>query len=162
MKKKIICLLLAVIMCLSTMVTLTSCTAGAGDEAFVIMIENLDGLFNPFFSTSANDGTIVAMTQIGMLSSKLDENGQVVEAFGENESTVTLDFEQSELNENNETVYTFVIKNGVATIWGLGTGNTYYIKETGPPNVEGYGLTQGVIRLTIGKCRRTAVPRCWL
>ena len=113
MKKRIICLLLAVVMCLSATATLTGCTMGSGDEAFVIMTENLDGLFNPFFSTSANDGTIVAMTQIGMLGSKLDENGQVVVAYGENEATATLDFEQSELNENNETVYTFVIKNGI-------------------------------------------------
>ena len=106
-------MLLAVIMCFTATLSLSSCVLGAGDEAFVIMTENLDGLFNPFFSTSANDGTIVAMTQIGMLGSKLDDNGQVVVAFGENEATATLDFEQSELNENNETVYTFVLKNGI-------------------------------------------------
>ena len=114
MKKRIICMLLCVVMCLSSMLTLTSCSTGEdGSGAFVIMTESLDGLFNPFFSTSANDGTIVAMTQIGMLSSKLNENGEVDVAFGQNEATVTLDFEQSELNENNETVYTFVIKNGI-------------------------------------------------
>ena len=101
-------------MCFSASVTLTGCGASnSGTDAFVIMTENLDGLFNPFFSTSENDGTIVAMTQIGMLSSKLNEDGEVDVAFGENEATVTLDFEQSELNENNETVYTFVIKNGI-------------------------------------------------
>ena len=113
MKKRIISMLLVIVICLATSLTLTSCTSGSGDEAFVIMTETLDGLFNPFFSTSANDGTIVAMTQIGMLGSKLDENRQVVVAYGENEATATLDFEQSELNENNETVYTFVIKNGI-------------------------------------------------
>ena len=106
-------MLLAAVMCFTAMLSLSGCVMGAGDEAFVIMTENLDGLFNPFFSTSANDGTIVAMTQIGMLGSKLDENGQVVVAYGENESTATLDFEQSDLNENNETVYTFVLKNGI-------------------------------------------------
>ena len=107
-------MLLCVVMCLSSMLTLTGCSTGEdGSGAFVIMTESLDGLFNPFFSTSANDGTIVAMTQIGMLSSKLNENGEVDVAFGQNEATVTLDFEQSELNENNETVYTFVIKNGI-------------------------------------------------
>ena len=106
-------MLLAVVMCFTAMLSLSGCVMGAGDEAFVIMTENLDGLFNPFFSTSANDGTIVAMTQIGMLGSKLDENGQVVVAYGDNEATATLDFEQSDLNENNETVYTFVLKNGI-------------------------------------------------
>ena len=114
MKKRIICILLCIAMCLSSALMLTGCSTGdAGSGAFVIMTENLDGLFNPFFSTSATDGTIVAMTQIGMLSSKLNEKGEVDVAFGQNEATVTLDFEQSELNENNETVYTFVLKNGI-------------------------------------------------
>ncbi len=107
-------MLLCVAMCLSTALTFAGCSTGNSDSnAFVIMTENLDGLFNPFFSTSANDGTIVSMTQIGMLSSKLNDKGEVDVAFGQNEATVTLDFEQSELNENNETVYTFVLKNGI-------------------------------------------------
>ena len=107
-------MLLSFVMLFSSVLTLAGCTAGnSGSDAFVIMTENLDGLFNPFFSTSANDGTIVSMTQIGMLSSKLNDKGEVDVAFGENEATVTLDFEQSELNESGETVYTFVIKNGI-------------------------------------------------
>ena len=114
MKNRIICMLLCVAMCLSSLITLTGCSTGdSGSDAFVIMTESLDGLFNPFFSTSANDGTIVSMTQIGMLSSKLNANGEVDVAFGQNEATVTLDFEQSELNEAGETVYTFVLKNGI-------------------------------------------------
>lgn len=44
---------------------------------------------------------------------------------------------------------TFTVTNGVTNLWGLGSGNTYYIKETAPPNAEGYGLVEGVIRLTI-------------
>ena len=44
---------------------------------------------------------------------------------------------------------TFTVTNGVANLWGLGSGNTYYIKETGRPNKEGYGLAQGVIRLSV-------------
>ncbi len=46
---------------------------------------------------------------------------------------------------------TFTVTNGVASIWGLGSGNTYYIKETGPPNAEGYGLATGLIQLSIEK-----------
>ena len=114
MTKKIICMLLCIAMCLPMALSLTGCSNGnSGSDAFVIMTENLDGLFNPFFSTSATDGTIVSMTQIGMLSSKLNEAGEVDVAFGQNEATVTLDFEQSELNEAGETVYTFVLKNGI-------------------------------------------------
>ena len=44
---------------------------------------------------------------------------------------------------------TFTVRNGVAKLWGLGSGNTYYIKETGPPDKAGYGIPNGVIRLTI-------------
>ncbi|MBR5023278.1 MAG: Cna B-type domain-containing protein [Oscillospiraceae bacterium] len=51
----------------------------------------------------------------------------------------------------NEAKSTFTVTNGVAKLWGLGSGNTYYIKETGPPNKEGYGLPQGVIHLHIEK-----------
>ncbi len=43
----------------------------------------------------------------------------------------------------------FTVQDGVATLWGLGSGNTYYIKETSPPGKEGYGLPDGVIRLKI-------------
>lgn len=46
---------------------------------------------------------------------------------------------------------TFTVKNGVAKLWGLGSGVTYYIKETHPPSAEGYGTAWGVIRLTIEK-----------
>lgn len=46
---------------------------------------------------------------------------------------------------------TFTVINGTAKLWGLGSGNTYYIKETGPPAAEGYGIANGVIRLTIEK-----------
>ncbi len=128
MSKKIISLLLCLILALSTMFVLASCggnddgdgsgTGGGGGnngpqkDTLVIMTENLDGVFNPFFSTSANDGTIVGMTQIGMLTSKY-QNGSVAVAYGENEAVVTLDFEYGYDEDKDETVYTFVIKNGV-------------------------------------------------
>ena len=46
---------------------------------------------------------------------------------------------------------TFTVTNGTAKLWGLGSGNTYYIKETGPPTVDGYGLPLGLIRLIVDK-----------
>ncbi len=120
MKKRIVAAILMTAICFSAVCGLIAC---GGDEtpeeqktkkdALVIMTENLDGLFNPFFSTSANDGTIVSMTQIGMLSSKLNEKGEVDVAFGQNEATATLDFESTRREDTNETVYTFVLKNGI-------------------------------------------------
>ena len=68
MKRKIISLLLCLALCIGMVPTLSGC--GGSADALVLMTDQLDGLFNPFFSTSAPDGTIVSMTQIGMLSSK--------------------------------------------------------------------------------------------
>ena len=120
MKKRIISLILLVSMTVSIMSVLSSC-GGSGDQAFVIMTDTLDGLFNPFFSTSASDSTIVSMTQIGMLSSTTDAKGDATVAYGAEYSVVTLDFmtsyDPTEADESGEnkgvTTYTFVIKNGI-------------------------------------------------
>ncbi len=119
MKKKILSMLLLVVMLASAVFNVVACgkkPSGSVKDTLVLMTENLDGLFNPFFSTSAADGTIVSMTQIGMLSSKLNANEEVEVAFGQNEATAALDFSALEVKEGNtvkETVYTFVLKNGI-------------------------------------------------
>ena len=73
--KKIISLVLAIVITISCVSSLFSC---GGDNGPVIDNENtrlvlssmeLDGVFNPFYSSSAPDGSVVGMTQIGMLSS---------------------------------------------------------------------------------------------
>lgn len=51
----------------------------------------------------------------------------------------------------NQFQSTFTVTDGLAKLWGLGSGSTYYIKETGPPAADGYGIANGVIRLTIEK-----------
>ena len=94
MSKKILSVALAVLMCLSTVAVFASCGGGKGGnpDALVIMTEELDGLFNPFFSTTAADGTIVSMTQIGMLGAKYVD-GEIKVAYGENEAVVTKDYD---------------------------------------------------------------------
>ena len=109
--KRFLSLLLCVAVMISSLSLFTGCFGGPKVDALVIMTENLDGLFNPFYSTSATDSTIVSMTQIGMLSSKY-VNGKVEVAFGDNEAVVTKDFKY-EQNADGDTVYTFVIKNGI-------------------------------------------------
>ena len=113
--------MLCICIILSITSVLSSC-GGSGDQAFVIMTETLDGLFNPFFSTSASDGTIVSMTQIGMLTSDTDDNGNAQVAYGPDYAVVVLDYESKyDINESSEnpeektgvTTYTFVIKNGI-------------------------------------------------
>ncbi len=81
-------------------------------DAFVIMTEQLDGLFNPFFATSGNDSTIVSMTQIGMITTGY-KNGDVTVAYGDDEAVVVKDMSIVRNEDNDTTVYTFVIKNGI-------------------------------------------------
>jgi len=108
-KRKILSLVLCLAMCIGMVPTLSGC--GGSADALVVMTDQLDGLFNPFFSTSAADGTIVSMTQIGMLSSKF-EGGEVKVAYGDNEAVVTKDYEIVE-NDDGTTSYYFVLKNGI-------------------------------------------------
>ncbi|MBR6514150.1 MAG: hypothetical protein IKT46_04865 [Clostridia bacterium] len=110
MSKKILSLILCVVMCLGAVATFAGCS-GSGNDAFVIMTEQLDGLFNPFFYTSAPDGTIVSMTQIGMLGAKYVD-GEIEVAYGENEAVVTKDYEIVE-NDDDTVTYNFVLKNGI-------------------------------------------------
>ena len=109
MKKRILALLLCIATCIGAVAALTSC-GGSKTDAFVIMTEDLDGLFNPFYSTTAADGTIVSMTQIGMLTTKY-ENGKVNVAYGDDQAVVSKDFQIT--SEGGDTTYTFVIKNGI-------------------------------------------------
>ena len=108
--KRILSLILCITLCIGMVSMLSGC-GGSGTDAFVIMTEQLDGLFNPFFYTSANDGTIVGMTQIGMLGSTF-KDGEVQVAYGENEAVVTKDYDIVENNDGTVT-YTFVLKNGI-------------------------------------------------
>lgn len=75
-------------------------------------ISTPDGVFSPYFSTSAYDSSIVGLTQISMLNT--DKEGNIV--CGENEPTVVKDYTVTEEKEGNETKYTtyeFLIKNGI-------------------------------------------------
>ena len=42
-------------------------------------------------------------------------------------------------------ISTFVVNDGIANMWGLASGNTYYIKETKYPTNGGYGVANGII-----------------
>ena len=105
---------IALLLCICLSVGMVSMMTGCGKkaDAFVIMTEQLDGLFNPFFYTSANDGNIVAMTQISMLGADY-EGGEVKVAYGENQAVVVLNYDEKHDAASNTTVYTFVLKNGI-------------------------------------------------
>lgn len=79
----------------------------------------LDGNFNPFFYSSANDGNIIGMTQIGMFTN--DTKGNL--AYGESEAAVVLDKTETmltasgtETTNGTEAAYTeyeYLIKKGI-------------------------------------------------
>ena len=128
-----ICLTLATV---STLSFFVSCGGDQGDpgtgggektvewrnenNALVFSSGEFDGVFNPFFGTSAYDTSITGQTQIGMISS--DETGNNV-TFGKDEPVVTLDYSEIMYDktgnvtqtgdENGTTVYQFVLKDGI-------------------------------------------------
>lgn len=113
MKKKIVAMTLCIALCLTIVLPLAACEEEASKpDALVVMTEELDGLFNPFFATTATDSTIVSMTQIGMLTTGYD-NGEVTVACGDNQAVAVKDYNIVHNDFDNTTVYTFVIKNGI-------------------------------------------------
>lgn len=46
---------------------------------------------------------------------------------------------------------TFTVEDGIASMWGFGAGQTYYIKETKAPDASDYSRPNGIIKLTIDK-----------
>ncbi len=109
--KKIVSLILCLTLCMGMAAMLGGCQK-KGVDAFVVMTEQLDGLFNPFFSTSASDSSVVSMTQIGMLSSSY-VNGKVEVAYGDKEPVVVKDYDIVENKNDDTTTYTFILKNGI-------------------------------------------------
>lgn len=113
MKKKklimIIAIAVAVVLIATLVLSFTLCGGSGSKEktSINIMSEELSGLFNPFYATSGADQDVIGMTQIGMLTT--DGEGQTV--AGDEYATVVKDYKFEE--KTDETVYTFVIKNGL-------------------------------------------------
>ncbi|MBE5753250.1 MAG: hypothetical protein E7343_04205 [Clostridiales bacterium] len=89
-------------------------------DALVFSSGEFDGVFSPFFATSAYDTGVVGQTQISMLSS--DETGNNV-VFGKDEPVVTLDYSEVMYDKSNnvtqtgdkdgKTVYQMVLKKDI-------------------------------------------------
>lgn len=121
MKKKLFSILMVVAMLAGLVLPLVACNKdddtqnGGGNtapDALVVMTDALDGLFNPFYSTTAPDATIVAMTQVGMLTTGFT-NGEAHVAYGDNEAVAVKDMQYVYDQSSDTTTYTFVIKNGI-------------------------------------------------
>ena len=118
--RKLVALVIALATILGCLSVLTGCGGNKGPEIdnettrLVLSTAELDGVFNPFYSSSGADNSIIGMTQIGMLSS--DKEGKV--AFGKDEACVVLDYKEVIIYEDDgvtpkHTVYTFVLKNNL-------------------------------------------------
>ena len=113
MSKRILSLMLAAVMLFGVLASTTACSGtNSAPDALVIMTEDLDGLFNPFFSTTGADATIVSMTQVSMLGSDY-VNGDVTVAYGKDHSVAVLDYVVNYDAATDKTTYTFVLKNDI-------------------------------------------------
>ena len=104
--------ILSLMLLMAVALTLVGCgdSSGSVDErALVLSSQELDKVFNPFYSSSAPDSQIVGMTQMGMLAN--DAKGNIV--YGEDEGVVVLDYESVYDSNEDTTTYNFVLKNNV-------------------------------------------------
>ncbi len=114
MKKKFalraIALTVGSVLCMGSVSLLAGCGGIPSDKAaLVIMTEDLNELYNPFYSTAGTDMDVVGQTQISMLST--DENGDL--AYGNDEPTVVLDYKSEYDPATDTTSYYYVLKNGL-------------------------------------------------
>ena len=109
---------LAGVLALSIIIPVVACNRDPADEGqkydpetrpLVMSLGTPDGVFNPFFSTSAYDSSVVGMTQISMLSA--DKNGVVT--YGDDEPVVVKDYKETYDEVTDTTTYKFILKNGI-------------------------------------------------
>ena len=109
--KRIICLTLVVLTILAAAGCKKGCKKNKNNEDTPLLLasQELDKVFNPFFSSSAPDSQIIGMTQIGMLGN--DSKGNVT--YGEDEAVVALDVDSVYDESEDTTTYYLVLKNNV-------------------------------------------------
>lgn len=120
-------------MCGSMVFAVAGCndnTAGIDTETrpVALALGAVDENFNPFVYTAQNDGEVVGMTQISMLTA--DAKGNIV--CGQDEATVALDYSINMYDSGDNlttdgdkaeyTVYEFVIKKGIKDSMGYDIG----------------------------------------
>ncbi|MBQ4156119.1 MAG: Cna B-type domain-containing protein, partial [Clostridia bacterium] len=77
-------------------------------------------------------------------------NGAQFSVFTDAACTIPAELWTSKQAHDNDEPSTnvFTVTDGVAHMWGMGSGNRYYIKETKPPDNSDYGYPNGIICLT--------------
>lgn len=78
-------------------------------DPLVFSTQDVDGVFNPFFSTSGTDSSVVGMTQLGMISN--NSKGEPV--YGDDEACIVKDLDIVYDATSDTTTYYMVLKNNV-------------------------------------------------
>ena len=115
--KTIVSLILIVATVLSSVIALAACNKKTGktydneNDPLVFSTQAVDKVFNPFFSSTGPDNSVVGMTQISMLTN--DKAGKA--AYGPDEAVVTLDYQEVQNGNDIDgtTTYYFVLKNNI-------------------------------------------------
>ena len=114
--KKIVSLALSCCLALILCVGIVGCgdTKAVYDndtDPLTMSILEVDKVFNPFFSTSGTDSSVVGLTQLSMLGN--DKKGKPV--YGDSEATIVKDMQIVEegTGNNKTSTYYFVLKNNL-------------------------------------------------
>lgn len=84
-------------------------TGANATQPLVIQTGTLDGRFSPFFYTSAYDNDVISLTSMGLLSTTKD--GEPVAGVDEPSAAYSYEIEVSD--DESQSKYTFVLKNGL-------------------------------------------------
>ena len=79
------------------------------NDPLVLASDPVDRVFNPFFSTTGADGSVVGMTQLGMISN--NSKGEPV--YGDDEACIVKDLDIVYDATSDTTTYYMVLKNNV-------------------------------------------------
>ncbi len=126
---------------------------GAGDHVLTIYYlergssqSNCQIAFNlaPRFSLSIQKEDVLTQDLL---------NGAEFSVFTDKDCTIPASLWTSKKSHDNGVPAnnTFKVENGSVNLWGFGAGNTYYIKETRPPDKEEYSMAYGIICLSLDK-----------
>lgn len=78
--------------------------------ALVMSSQDVDKVFNPYYSSAAADSSVISMTQIGMLGN--DKNGNVT-TRKDGDSVIVYDYESKYDDSTKQTTYKFVLSNDI-------------------------------------------------
>ena len=119
-KTLIVIISAALAVVITASILIVSLTNGSGtkvtynneNDPLLFSSQEVDKVFNPFFSTAAADSSVVGLTQIGMIGN--DSKGTPV--WGDDEAVITKDLEmvtKGTEDVDQTTTYYFVLKNNV-------------------------------------------------